>query len=125
MAAEYGDLRGPIEKMISLLKDIERHTRCTACAIPDIEGGGGGGGAAEDSIGEANTSVPAGFRSVSITKTAGEGSVIIELDSGEYILTEVGESFNDAATPGNTLHRYDISSETGEWKWHGLNTGLV
>lgn len=36
MGAQYGDLRGPLEKQIALLKQIERNTRCLACnpALP-------------------------------------------------------------------------------------------
>lgn len=35
--ANFGDFKGSFDKMIALLKQIERHTRCEACGDP---GGG-------------------------------------------------------------------------------------
>lgn len=113
--AEYGDLRGPLDKMIQMLKAIERHTRCTSC-------GGNGGSIGDAAITTAGTGdVPAGLRSFSIVKTSpNTDTVTITLSDGStYVMVEPGEVFVDAATPGGLLPDYTIAGP-GVWKWHGI-----
>lgn len=70
-----------------------------------------------------NTSISSGFKSVSIVKTNGTGTVVITLsDLSTYTLVDFGETFSDAASPGGSLPAYTISSsDGGTWKWHGIN----
>lgn len=67
-----------------------------------------------------NTSVPAGLKSVSITKTDATGTAVnITLSDGSvFPLTVQYETFVDAASLGGNLPAYTISG--GTWKWHGI-----
>jgi len=109
MGAQYGDLRGPLDKIISILKGIERALTCATCRDNVTTAG-------EDE------SVPAGLSSVAIVKTNGTGTVTITLSDGStYDLTVLGEGFTDAASPNGKLPAYTIASgDSGTWKWHGI-----
>lgn len=134
---ELGDLQGFLNKMISQLKEIARHTRCMEC-----DGGSGGtnvvvtntvadpvivtivpsaGGAVIQTTSAGTGTIPAGFKSISIVKTSTNiDSVTITLsDSSVYTMTEQGEVFVDAASEGNTLPTYIIAG-AGIIKWHGV-----
>lgn len=85
--ANFGDFRGSFDAMIAFLKRIDRNTRCIAC------------GSSRDPIaavsGDANpATVPAGYTSLTVTKTNGSGSVVITFPNGNtYTLTADGEVF--------------------------------
>lgn len=71
--------------------------------------------------GGVNTSIPAGFRSISIIKTsANTDTTTVTLSDGTtYLITEKGEGFEDAGNENGTrLPLYTISG--GSWKWHGI-----
>ena len=118
--AEYGDLRGPLEKLIQLLKAIERHTGCIACAEEGILPSP----VTEITTSGVGSSVPAGLTSVAIIKTNSTGTVNITMsDSTVYPLTTQGEGISDDASNGTILPAYTISSpDGGTWKWHGINS---
>ena len=109
MGAQYGDLRGPLDKQIALLKRIEKLLGCSTCRENTTTAG-------------ANVDVPAGLQSVAILKTNATGTVTITLSDGStYDLTTQGEGFSDAATANGKLPIYSIASgDGGEWKWHGI-----
>lgn len=114
---EMGDLRPILEKNISLLKEIARHTRCMECA--DSEGDNGSG--VECTVAGINESVPAGLKSVAIIKTNDTGTATVTFTTGTYDLTLEGEGISDNASVGLTLPAYAISTgDGGEWKWHGV-----
>lgn len=99
------------------------------CCLTDALGAGGSGGACETVVENTqagtNIDVPAGFRSISITKTSNNGGPVnIALsDSSIFPLDLQYESFVDSASLGSSLPAYIITSGTGEtWKWHGINT---
>jgi hypothetical protein len=113
--ANFGDFRGSYDKMISLLKQIARSLQCIACENT---------GTLTAQTSSAGTGdIDAGFKSIAIVKTNDTGTVTITLsDSSVYTLTEEGEGFSDASSPGFSLPAYDISSaDGGTWKWHGLS----
>jgi hypothetical protein len=107
---DFFQIKGSLDYMISLLKGIERHTKCASC----------GGDAIITSAG-VDTSIPAGFKSITIVKTSDNSdSVLVEMsDSSIYPITEQFEVFEDAASPNGVLPAYDISGD-GTWKWHGI-----
>lgn len=76
---------------------------------------------AKVSTGAGVGSIPAGYKSVAITKTSpNTDSVIITLSDGStYTMTEQGEYFADGTDPGQRLPAYPISG-TGTIKWHGI-----
>lgn len=126
--------------ILGKLKLIERHTHCTSC---NTNAGGGGGGnvtVVNPSTDPVNVTIvpstppttqitsagvagpiPAGFKSIAIVKTSpNTDSVILTLsDASTYTLTELGETFIDAATAEQLLPVYAISG-TGTFKWHGI-----
>jgi len=105
----FGHLRPSIDKLISLLTKVERHTRCASC-----------GGATAITTAGASTSVPAGLRSVAIVKTSSSDTVTITLsDSTTYVMTEQGEVFIQSASGSGALPAYTIAGP-GTWKWHGI-----
>lgn len=107
--AEYGDLRGPFEKMIQLLKSIERHTRCNSCGGDPLISTAGTG------------DVPAGLKSFAIVKTSSNSDIVnVTLSDGSiYQMIELGEVFIESANNGGVLPDYTIAGP-GTWKWHGL-----
>lgn len=108
--ANFGDFKGSLDFIISLLKSINRHTECASC-----------GGTANIASAGVSTSVPAGFKSIAIVKTStnSDSNTITLSDGSTYPMTELGEVFVDAASPGSTLPAYTISG-AGSWKWHGI-----
>jgi len=116
--AEYGDLRGPLEKMIQLLKAVERQLTCLVCA----SGASGVIPTVQETVSGVNTSVPAGLTSVAIVKTNSTGTVNVTMsDASIYPLTQQGEGIADDASNGTVLPAYTIaSSDGGTWKWHGI-----
>lgn len=107
----YGDLRPSLDFVITLLKQIERHTGCASC----------GGATVGTTAGEGD--VPAGLRSFSLVKTSEAGIVVITMsDATTYTLTEQGEVFIEAASPGGILPDYTVETSDGAtWKWHGVS----
>lgn len=108
MGAQFGDLRGPLDKLIALNK---RQVDLLACAT------------CQENVTSAGTgNIPEGFKSIAIVKTSGNDTVTITLSDGStYNLTVLGESFEDAATPNGSLPSYTIASgDGGTWKWHGI-----
>lgn len=106
---QFGDLNPVLGKIIELLKRIDRSLGCAACEPPITTAGG-------------SISVPAGLKSVAITKTNGTGTATVTLSDGStYALTTLGEGISDAASPNFTLPAYTISTGDGAtWKWHGI-----
>lgn len=110
--ANFGDFKPTFDYIISLLKGIDRSTSCTACAA--------GGSVTNLSAAGTNISVPAGFKSIAIVKTGVSDTVDIEMsDSSLYTMTELGEVFVQAVSPGSTLPAYNIAGESS-WKWQGI-----
>lgn len=109
MGAQFGDLRGPLDKLISLQKQTNFLLGCGVCSDTITSAG-------------INNSIPAKFKSIAIVKTNDTGNVIITLsDSSTYSLDILGETFIDAATPNGKLPAYVITtSNGGTWKWHGI-----
>lgn len=110
MGAQFGDLRGPLDKLIALNK---RQVDLLAC------------GTCQENVTSAgvDSSIPAGFKSIAIVKTSQDtDTVTITLSDGStYDLTVLGESFEDAASPNGTLPAYTIATgDGGTWKWHGI-----
>lgn len=68
------------------------------------------------------TSIPAGFKSIAITKTSSAGTVTITLSDGStFALTAQNELFADAASQYYTLPAYTIATaDAATWKWHGI-----
>lgn len=108
MGAQFGDLRNPLDKLIALQKETNRLLGCSTCRTNTTSAG-------------VNVDVPAGFKSVTITKTNGTGTVVITLsDNSTYTLTANGESFTDTLNNG-VLPLYDVATSDGAtWKWHGV-----
>lgn len=107
--ANFGDFRPILEAILTLLKRIDRNTGCATCETNVTSAGGA-------------VSIPAGFKSIAVIKTSSGGTATITLSDGStYPLTELGESFADAATPNGTLPAYTIATGDGAtWKWHGI-----
>lgn len=105
----FGDIRGTLDKMISLLKQIAIHTNDSGCCAANTSAG-------------TNTPIPAGFSSVAIVQTTTTGGVAITMsDSSVFSLEVQGETFVDAAGPGKSLPAYPIAATGGgQWKWHGI-----
>lgn len=106
MGIQLGDLRGFLDKIISVLKQIQRQTESSGCCPSTTSAG-------------TTISVPAGFGSVAIVQTSA-GEVDITLSDGSvFSMTVLGETFVDAAAPNRSLPAYTISG-TATWKWHGI-----
>lgn len=106
--ANYGDFKGALDKIISTLRGIERHTGCASCGSTNTTTAGTG-------------SVPAGLKSVAIVKTSSNAdTVILTLsDASTYTMTEQGEVFVQAASGNGSLPTY-VKSGAGTIKWHGI-----
>ena len=105
----FGDIRGSLDKMIQLLKGIDRNTNQSSCCIATTSAGTG--------------SIPEGFKTVSIMKNdTGIGVVNITLSDGSvFPLTAQGEVFVDASSDKFVLPAYNISSTlSATWVWHGI-----
>jgi len=102
---QFGDIRDTLNKMISLLKGIERHTRCETCSATVTTSAG------------ANSSIPAGFRSVRVTQTSSTGTVAITMsDATTYTLNAQNEVFEIPI--GGVLPAITITAGSGgTWKW--------
>lgn len=98
----YGDLKPNLDQIARSLRIISGH-------VQDIS--------KRDTISsEANSSVPAGYRYVKVTKTNGTGTVVIDLGDDTYSLTTSGSSFE--LPVGGVLPAFDISSgDGGTWVW--------
>ena len=97
-----GDIKPTLNEIIARLKEIARNTNNNACCTAVTSSG-------------VNTSVPAGFGSVSIVLTSGSINVTMS-DGTVYPMTTVGESLIQSASPVEALPSYVISG-TGTWKW--------
>lgn len=106
----FGDLKPTLEHTIKLLKDIERHLKCSSC-----------GGTDNITTGGTTGPIPAGMKTVTIVKTStAANSVIIGLsDATTYTLTEQWESFTETAPVGGVLPAYTFGG-AGSFKWHGI-----
>jgi hypothetical protein len=104
MGVQLGDLRPFLDKMIALLKTIDRNTNVSGCCSTTNSSG-------------QNTSVPAGFSSVSIVALSGTVDVTMA-DGSIYPLTTTGETLVQTASPNKSLPAYHISG--GTWKWIAL-----
>lgn len=138
----FGDIRNHLDEFARRLRKIDDNTKCIAC-----NGGGGstGGDVTISNPGDVtspiidaltnpssfithttgagtNTSIPAGYKSIAITKTNSTGTVNITLgDSSIFPLTSQNEIFADAASQYYQLPGYTIAtSDGGTWKWHGI-----
>ena len=105
----YGDLHGPLGEIIRLLKSVDRHTDNNACCVATTSAG-------------TNTSVPAGFRVLTIEQT-GAGTVIITMSDGTiYTLSGVGQTYSVSAPIFKSLPAFAISATGGAtWQWNGLS----
>lgn len=113
--ANFGDFKGSLDFIISLLKRIDRHTECMACAAT---GNLGAEAVVNNTLAGTNTSVPAGLQSVIITALT-TSPVITMSDASTYTLTTVGETFSLSASPGSVLPAFSIAG--GTWKWRGIS----
>lgn len=106
---QFGDIRDTLNTMIKYLKEISRNTDNNACCTADVSAGSG-------------TSIPAGFRYVSITQTAG-GTVTITMPNGTvYTLSSAGQSFTLQAPIFKNLPAFTIAATGGAtWEWVGTN----
>lgn len=106
--ANFGDFKPSFNYIISLLKNIDRNTRCATCA------------SVTPSVGT-NTSVPAGASYLRVTKTNGTGTVTITFpDSSVVSLTADGSVFEIPFT--GTLPAVTIASGNGgTWTWLTLS----
>ena len=97
------------DRLLHLVRSIDRNTKCNNCGDPIITSAG------------LNSSIPAGFNSVSIVKTSTNlNTVTITLSDGStYVLTEQGEGFSDSVITSRPLPGYTIVGP-GTWKWHGI-----
>jgi len=90
---QYGDLRGPLEKVITLLKSIDKHTRCMVC-------GSGNTPLSSTSASGNPATVAAGYQTLTVTKTNASGTVTITFpDSSIYVLSADGEQFTISGLP--------------------------
>lgn len=104
MAAEYGDLRGPLEKMIQLLKSIDRRLLCQVCGS-ELEP------VAATDVAANPASVAAGYNTLTVTKTNASGTVTITFpNAATYVLSASGEVFTISGYP---LGEYTITSAAG------------
>lgn len=106
---ESGDFKAVMGTVIAYLKEIARNTNDNACCTANVTGG-------------ADSSVPAGFRSVTITQTAA-GAVTITFPNGTtYTLSAVGQSLPLEGTIFQTLPALTITAGGGAtWEWVGMN----
>ena len=102
--ANFGDFRGSFDKMIALLKSIDRQTSKPCCTL-------------NPSVGE-NISIVSGSKYLKVTKTNGTGSVLITFpDATVHTLTAVDSVFEIPYT-GGTYPAITISTSTGgTWKY--------
>lgn len=105
----FGDIRGTLDKMISLLKQISAHTSGGPCCVATTSAGVG-------------TSVPAGFKSISIAKTSDNGTPVnITMSDGSiYALSSQFEVLVNSAPGAGVLPAYPIVSTSDTWKWQGI-----
>lgn len=106
---ESGDFKPVMGTVIQHLKQIERNTNNNACCTASTSAG-------------TDTSVPAGFRSVTITQTVAGMVVITMSDGTTYTLSGVGQSLPITAPVFQSLPAFPVSaSGGGAWQWIGLN----
>lgn len=104
MGAQFGDLRGPLEKQIALLKQIERNTNCATCAM------------VTPSVGT-NTNVPAGANYLRVTKTNATGTVNISFPDLSTVSLTADSAVFEIPLVGK-LPAITISSvDGGTWTW--------
>jgi hypothetical protein len=103
--AEYGDLRGPLEKMIQLLKSIDRRLLCQICGSELAP-------LAATEAADDPATIAAGFTQLNVTKTNGSGTVTITFpDASTYVLSADGEVFQITGSP--TLGEFIITGAGG------------
>lgn len=107
MGAQYGDLRGPLDKMISLLKSIDASvSKC--CAL-------------NPSVGT-SASTTDNAKYLQVTKTNGVGTVTITFpDATVQTLTTDGEVFEIPYTGGKYPSVTIASGDGGTWSWLTLS----
>ena len=105
----FGDIRGSLDHMITLLKRIATFTNPSECCAATTSAG-------------TNTSVPAGFSSVSIVQTSASGTVNITMSDGTVFALQVqGEALVQSAGTGKFLPAYAIAGVGGgTWKWAAI-----
>lgn len=90
---EYGDLKGPLEAIIRILKSIDRRLLCEQCGseLASIAG----------TQADADpTTIVSGYRTLRVTKTSAGGTVTIALpEGGNYVLSANGEVFEIVGSP--------------------------
>lgn len=101
MGVQFGDLNPVLNKIITELKAIARNTSISGCCTATTSAG-------------SNTSVPAGFSSVSIVDLSGTVTITMS-DGSTYQLTSTGETLVQVASGNKSLPAYTISG--GTWKW--------
>lgn len=105
--ANYGDLRGPLDKMISELKRIASNTSKCCSLTPSV------GTSAETT---------ANAKYLKVTKTNGTGTVTITFpDASVYTLTASGSSFEIPYTGGKYPSVEIASGDGGTWTWLTLS----
>lgn len=100
----YGDIRGSLDKMISLLKSIDRRLLCQICGsdLAPI--------AATQAAANPAT-IPTGYNTLTVTKTNATGTVTITFpNASTYVLSADGESFTISGYP---LGEYEINAAGG------------
>jgi hypothetical protein len=105
----YGDIRDQIVLIINKLDSIDKHTDNNACCV------------AVTSAGQ-NSSVPAGFRNVSVIQT-GAGVVVITMSDGStFTLNTVGQSYVVSAPIFKNLPAFTVATTDGAtWQWSALS----
>jgi hypothetical protein len=107
MGAQYGDLRGPLDKMIAELKRISANTSKCCNLTPSV-------GTSENT--------PADVKYLKVTKTNGTGTVTITFpDATVQTLTASGEVFEIPYTGGKYPSVVIESADGGTWSWLTLN----
>ena len=103
---ESGDFKAVMGTVIAYLKEIARNTNDNACCQAITSAG-------------VNTSIPAGFGSVSIILVSGSIDIVMS-DGSIYPMTVIGESLLQSGSVIEKLPAYIITG-TGTWKWSAVN----
>ena len=106
---QFGDIRGSLNEIITRLKQISIHTNNSACCQATTSAG-------------VDTSIPAGFSSISIVQTSASGTVNITMSDGTiFALQTQGEVLVQSAGDNKFLPAYPIAGVGGgTWKWVGV-----
>ena len=103
--AEFGDLRGPLDKIITELKRNNRLLSCLTC-------GSSLAPVSATNVDADPATVPAGYTRLIVTKTNGSGTVTITFpDAQTYVLSTNGEVFDIKGSPN--LGEFTITGAGG------------